>query len=187
MTMSVSDKHGFSLIEIVVAMAIIAIGGTVSVTWFVRAQKDARLNAVAANVMGRILEARTEALTGQFFSIGFPQPVVAPGEFQGWAAQPKVRSAGFRVTSVNTFEVFVDSDTQAGGEEVIHATNFLTQSESNRVRFTSDTVGRAIRFQRDGRAVGDQEFSLIEESINRGREITVTTVGQVRIEPIIIE
>ena len=87
MTMSASNKYGFSLIEIVVAMAIIAIVGTVSITWFVRAQKDARLNAVAASVMGRILEARTEALTGRLIQTGNTQPVGTPGDFQGWAAQ----------------------------------------------------------------------------------------------------
>ena len=182
-----SMSRGFSLMEIMVVLAIVAILGTVSVMWFVRAQKDARLNAVAASVMGRILEARTEALTGRVIANGAGAPAGAPGEFQGWAAQPMVRSAGFRVTSATTFEVFVDQDTQPGGEEVIHETDFMAQSDSNRISFAPNTVGRSIRFQRDGRARGDQEFQLIENSTQRGRQITVTGVGQVRIEPLIVQ
>ena len=89
------------------------------------------------------------------------------------------------MTSASTLEVFVDGDTQPGGEEVIHITDFNAQSDSNRVSFSLNTIGRTIRFQRDGRAVGDQEFQLMEDSIQRGREITVTTVGQVRIEPLV--
>ena len=101
-----SMSRGFSLMEIMVVLAIVAILGTVSVMWFVRAQKDARLNAVAASVMGRILEARTEALTGRVIANGTSAPAGTPGEFQGWAAQPMVRSAG-RLAADTAFMSFV--------------------------------------------------------------------------------
>ena len=118
-----SKTRGFSLIEVVVAMAITAILGTCVYHVVCPCPKRGAIKRGRFSVMGRILEARTEALTGRLITTGNALPVGTPGDFQGWAAQPKVRSAGFRVTSASTFEVFVDGDTQPGGEEVIHVTD----------------------------------------------------------------
>ena len=175
--------RGFSLIEIVVALGLIFVMGGFSVSWFVKMQKKSRLNAVASDVLGKIMTARTEALTGRLIGDTTLVPPSGPGEFTGWAAQEKSSSAGFRIMTATEFEVFIDDDNVAGGEQVIGQTDLEQDQSNNRIGFDSDSVGRTIRFDRNGTAQTTETFTLIDPDLNQAREISVSKVGQVRIIP----
>jgi len=110
-------------------------------------------------------------------------PPSMPGEFSGWAAQEKSSSAGFRVMTVTEFEVFIDNDNVAGGEQVIGQTDLDAQYNNNQVGFEATSVGRVIRFGKDGTALTTETFMLLDPALKQAREITVSKVGQVRIVP----
>jgi hypothetical protein len=132
-------------------------------------------------VLEKILEARTEAVSGRL--IGAPPVGAVAGEFSGWAAQANAASAGFRVNSVTAFDIFIDEDNVAGGEQSIRSTDFAVQDFGTEVVFDTSSVGRIIRFRKDGTALNTETFTLQDVDLGMARDISVTKVGQVRIVP----
>jgi len=130
--------------------------------------------------MGKVHQARNEALTGRILNNGSGAPTSA-GDFDGWAAADKSKSAGLRITGASTYEFFVDADKIAGGEEVVAVVDLVAQHTDNQITF-GGPVGQEIRFQNDGSAVNSQSIMVQDTDLGEAREITITKVGQVRIE-----
>src|SRR5687767_4068824 len=99
-------QRGFTLIEIMTALGIVALIGAVSVPLVSRLQRSQRFRSTAREMASELMRAKNLAGSGKRDTVT-------------WVATDRTVQAGLRVQSTNTYSVFVDRDTINDGDELM--------------------------------------------------------------------
>src|SRR5688572_28921997 len=98
------SERGFTLVEIIVAVAIVAILVAIAIPLFRSSRRKTDLQDVAPRLVGHLGQARGLAATGLTHST--------------WGPNQRTECAGLRIISASQYAVFIDADLLANGNEV---------------------------------------------------------------------
>lgn len=180
--------RGFTLLELVIVIAIIAIVASVAIPYFSKMERRNRVGNYTRRLVGHLRQARAEASTGKC--------TVDPGSAP-CPTNSQVRSAGIRFKKntdpdlCDAYEIFVDVDGVTNGNEVTVLDVDLLAQPGTQVRFGATVEdGGEIRFASNGVAEGDLDADgspeqievLVQDAgIHSVYRITVTGVGLVSV------
>lgn len=178
-------RRGFTLIEVVIVMAIIGIVAALGIPSMLRARRKAQLDNRVREFVAAIALAQSEAVAGRQLT-GIVGGVTGP-----------VRQAGIRFANETSYVVFVDNDADPTAFETIRSVNFqgggsgvlTTNDQGFDVTIESATVGGAtqappggieFRFGRDATIVGSNNVQVVldDDELQRRAVIDVTLAGQ---------
>ena len=160
------SRRGFSLLELAVVIALIAVFSMMAVPLFSRVERRSRLRSTARAFMADLAKTRSTAA-----SAGFPTQT-------GWSANERVTNTGLVVASSTSYRVFIDRDAVTDGDEITLGTVRLPDG----VIFTAPSSGHEIRFRRNGTALGATEIVLYDQRVDATRTVVLSGVGLARLE-----
>ena len=170
-----SRRAGFTLVEMVMVVVIIAVLAALTVPAMTRATENQKLYSAARALLGDLVSARQLAATGKKDTDPAPP---------NWGQTEVTASAGI-VIQANGYQVFIDRNMQIDGDEIIQRVVTYTGGDSNIV-ITSPAPGTVIRFRRNGTLEGsppaDQTIIMRDTDSNRSEQLTVFYGGSVRID-----
>ena len=157
-------RRGFTLLEIVVVLALVGLMGAIAIPWFARSARQSRLSSLARELAAQVQVARSEATSRRQISAG-PPPVV-------------VRFAGIRIDSATRYTVFADADADpANGEIDVDIVDWLARAPNTHARIVQPAPGSRIRFRQDGTTTA--VIVLIDDvGLGQRREVRINGVGQ---------
>ncbi|MEQ9501330.1 MAG: type II secretion system protein [Deltaproteobacteria bacterium] len=159
-------KRGFTMLEVMVVIGIVAIGAAIAMATFQRSTAKADMRSAANAMVGDFRRARSMAKTG----------TTPPGAF---AAGQRTVQAGIRIVSATSYSVFVDNDNVSNGSEVaVEVVDMLTKYGAG-FSITAPAVGTEIRFRRNGTLDQPNNINIVMTDTHGGgqRTITVTYGG----------
>ena len=160
-------RRGFTLLEMVTVIAIVAVALGVAVPSVARMQARRALRSTAQDLMGRVEQARSLARSRR---TGYP----------GWPEDMVVKESGLRFVGGRKVEVYVDGDKQNDGahEVVVSAAWFQP-----RIALASPVT--QLRFRRNGTLTTTEDLDFVLRDRPTEQEITVSVAygGQSRLEP----
>lgn len=162
--MKKQSQKGFTLIELSIVTAMIALVGMMSIPLFSRLQRTQQFRDSARSVGSALLVAKSMASTGKRQS--------------GWAANDRVTNAGVQVLSTTSYVVFVDRDSVRDGDEIVMKTVILPRGFT----IVSPVAGQEIRYRANGTVPVPQNILIRDTERNRTRTIVVAGGGAVRID-----
>lgn len=162
-------KRGFTLLEMIVVVSLIALMAAIAIPWFGRLQRENRLSNLTREMLVQVRRARAEASSGRVLDPG--PPIV------------RTRASGVRIVSETQYELFVDPDNVAanGNEVTIDTIDFLANTPNTQVRITSPAADTTIRFRNDGTAIGAQDIVLGDSDVGTTRTIRVNGIGHAKL------
>lgn len=165
-------SRGFSLLEIMIVVVILAIGAGLAAYAFYGGAKKQDVRAASREVVGALREVRQLAMSGE----------VMPGLACG-TPNCVPRTTGIRFLSRTSFEVFGDIDPAPGGELVVRTFDLASRGADNQVRFTTPPDGAEIRFTRQGVLAGPSAtVTLIDATSGESHAILVTAAGSITLD-----
>jgi prepilin-type N-terminal cleavage/methylation domain-containing protein len=192
-------KHrtrGFTLLEIIIVVAIVALIGMVTIPLVSRAKQKAELNNSARKVLGDLRQARVLGASGRpidpnasgggggggggMRSMSSSSPGSGSGSGGTFFAggETRIRYGGFRIASTTSYVVFGDTDASAGDELDIAVVDFTAKNPSSPIRIVSPPVGTEIRFQSNGtRYSGPTEIVLEDAQSGLRRTVVISPSG----------
>jgi prepilin-type N-terminal cleavage/methylation domain-containing protein len=162
--MKKSSRKGFTMIEMVVATALIGVVSAMAVPLFGRLQRTQQFRDTTRHLSSALLSAKSLAATGR--------------RQAGWAGTDRVTTAGVHVLSANSYVVFIDRDGVRDGDEIIVKTVILP----NAMSIVSPAAGQEIRYRGNGTVANPLNVTLLDTERNRRRTIVISGGGAVRID-----
>lgn len=161
------SKRGFTLIEIVVVVAIVAIGAAIAIASMMRSQNKSDLRSAASDMVSMVKRARSLARSGSV-------PVTT------WPANARTRNAGIRVISPTRYVVFADNDDQSNGaasEAVVEMIDLPSKYGGS--MSIQEAPGFEVRFRANGTlsVPNDQTLTFLDPSGGGQRTVTITFGG----------
>lgn len=157
-------RRGFTLIEVMVVVAVVSIVGSLAVMGFVRWQRHGAVREAGVAMVGDLRELRALAQSGRT-------------DFAGFGPGVRVEQAGLRRVGASTYEVFVDRDELSDGNELTLRTIELPVHG-----FPIEVVWPVpeLRFDRSGLlATGtEQRFTVRDTQANRSVTVLVSLGGK---------
>lgn len=159
-------RLGFTIIEVLVVVAILAIGAAIALTTLNRGTSKADMHAAANAMVGHFRRAQSMAKTGTT-----PQGAFAPGQ--------RTVQAGIRIVSPTNYTLFIDNDNVSNGGEVAVEVVDLVQSWGTGFSITAPAAPTEIRFRRNGTLDQPSNVNVVMRDAhgNTQRTITVTYGG----------
>lgn len=177
---------GFTLIELVLVLAIIGIAAAIGIPSFLRARREAQLDNRTRELISMIARAQSEAITGREL-IGASPGVV------GEAMQ-----AGVRFIDADTYVVFVDNDGDPANVEIVARVELeggggggIASSDAAGTEVELETVtvggtteappaGLEFRFRNDATVVNSQNVvvQLVDREMRKRSVVQVSVAGQ---------
>lgn len=157
-------KRGFSLLEIVVVIAIVSLLAGIAIPAFSRAKMKAQLRSTANRMVGDFKQARTLAASGK-------------AGLAAWAADQRTQMAGIRFISATQYAIFIDNDNAANGSEVdIEVVDIAANNEP----FVFVGAPAEVRFKRTGTLVAPPDVDIIvqDTTTNEQRTVRITYGGK---------
>lgn len=161
-------SRGFSVIELLVVVSIVAIGTALAAPHFATSMRDKKLSAASRALISDIKRTRAVAVSARALSNG-----------------QRAQAAGLRFDTSTRYAVFIDPDDNAQNmnEIDLETVDLLDIASDGAVRIISPGPGTQLRFRRDGSTT--TSYLLIGDPERRKRwQIEVTAAGQVRLEPV---
>jgi len=191
-TMASSRRAGFTLLELMVVVAIIAIAAGLGIPSFLSARREKQLDNRTRELKAMIARAQSEAATGRELT----------GAVAGVTG--RVRMAGIRFVDRFNYFVFVDNDDDPVAVEVVARVD-LEGEESGGGLSGADSGGTGVRFQTvtangltqfppsgiefrflsDGTIAGSGNVSMVlgDTELRRRNTIDLSVAGQVSVTP----
>lgn len=159
-------RGGFSLIEIVVVIAIVGLLVGVAVPLFSRSKQKAELRATANRLAGDFKTARVLAASGK-------------ADVPAWGAGVRAQMAGIRFISATQYAIFVDQDSQSNGggtEADVEIVDIAANNEP--FQFVAPPV--QVRFKKSGTLVAPPDIDIFIRDTTTGdqRVVRVTYGGK---------
>ncbi|MCK6548985.1 GspH/FimT family protein [Myxococcota bacterium] len=158
------SRRGFSVVELVVAVALIAILAAMSTPMLVHATRKGQLRTEAQALVTDVGLARSVAVAGA--ERGAP-----------WDVGDRTRSAGLMIVDARSWLVFADRDTTDDGDEVVLRTVVLPLG----LRIVSPTAGSTMRFRPNGTISGPFDVVVEDEESHTQRRVVVASGGYARV------
>jgi len=158
-------RRGFSLLEIVVVVAIVALLLAVAIPSFTRSRQNANIESEISALSGRLTRSRVLATRGEVIDTAVP-PTAS-------------RSAGLRIAANNAYVLYVSTaaDGVGGTERVVEASQFPPESD---LTIIEPAVGAAVRFRHNGTLVtGGPTRVVLRDGAGRQHVLNLTLTGQV--------
>ena len=157
-------RRGFSLVELMVTMAILATIVAVAVPLFTRTKRKNELRYTAQRLSAHFAKARSLATSGK-------------RDVPTWPAGTRARSAGIRFISATQYAIFVDQDGLDNGAGTEADVEVVDVTEGG-VPFQFVTPPVSVRFRRNGTltAAGDVDLTL-EDTVTTERRVVRVTFG----------
>lgn len=162
-----ATRRGFSILELVTVMAIVAVTIALSMPLFARTQRRDDLRRAARSLIGDLNRARSLAASGYRTNVSPP-----------WAPTDRSVNAGVTIVSPNTYALFIDRDGTTDGDEITVA----VMSLPNFMTITSPLPGQEIRFRPNGTVVAPANFVIADAEQGMSRTIIVSGGGAARIQ-----
>lgn len=158
-------RRGFTLIELMVVVAVIAVGAAIATPYFWGVVKRQRLSSATRFTVSELRRARSMA--------------IARARFPLRGTAERAESAGLRVASPTVLVLFADADTTTGNSNESDLSRFdLRNVEADgTIELVTPAAGEIIRFGRDGSTRGT-EIVLRDTMTGQERAIEITAGGQ---------
>ncbi len=170
-------RRGFTLLEMMIVAAIVAIGGALAVAYFDRTSTRTELRGLTRVLLANLRSARGLASTGSLVP-GLP----GGGSAFGFGAGGPARYSGIEFVGPTQYRVFADDDNVAGGEVYLRTVEFTQDHPSNRAQITAPAAGTQLRFNRQGVLLsGAAIVTMRDTSTGEEIDISLTGVGLPRI------
>lgn len=160
--------RGFSLMEIMVVVSIVALLAGIAVPAFTTLREKAQLRSTANRLVGDFKEARVLAGSGR-------------QNMPTWLPTDRVEMAGIRfLPGATQYAIFADTDATLNGNEVdIRVVDITTDATT----FQFVLPPLEVRFRRVGTLVAPPDMNIVLQNTNTGeqRTVRVTYGGKVSI------
>jgi len=168
-------KKGFSLIEIIVSVAIIGILSVIGVQVFMSSIRRARFESDVAQVLQALRQSQNDALAPPISEIGISQ-------------LDKLCSVGVRITqniTIKTIQfIYTDtpSSTPCGGGEIQYYNSSITLSHVNIGPDININVDTIFEFEPPFAGSAQKDIVLTSLDGNISKTITVMSTGLIKVE-----
>lgn len=170
-----SRRRGFSLIEIVMVLAVTSTLVALVLPWARRNLATAELTSATRVMMAHIAKARSLAAAGTLPDFQGSLP-------SGWTTTDRIVSAGIQILSPSQYVVFVDKDYDDTQVVAVQVVDLAVDHPGSNLQITS---GSTVRFKRNGTlhqvAAEDLNFVLRDVETGRERMMQVSWAGRARI------
>ena len=159
-------QRGFSLLELMVTVAILALIIAVAIPMFGRTKEKNELRYTATRLVGDCSKARALAGSGK-------------ADVQAWGQGVRAQMAGIRFINTTQYAIFVDRDTRANGAAT-EADIEVVDIASNNEPFEFVNPPAAVRFRKNGTLVAPPDIDIIlrNRNTNERRTVRVTFGGR---------
>ncbi len=173
-----APRRGFTITELIAALAIAAVLGTVAVA-AVRSLTDTRkLERGASNVMAAIRRARALGVTGraQLVTVAPPPPTSGPI----LPTPPTVNldpivNSGIDIPDATQLQVYSEDST--GTRQVVQVVSLTQMFPESELRITFPTTPAQIVFRRDGTRDLATPDRIVIEDLRANRSLTIRVNG----------
>lgn len=153
------------MVEIAIAVALVAGLATMSVPLFSRMQRAQQFRGLARNVSEDLLNARGIAASGKRVTT--------------WTGpNNRIAQAGLYVSSSTAYSIFIDRNAARDGDEITSRTFALPPG----MEITSPLPGTELRFRHNGTVVAPVNIVLNDRLRGKSRTLVITGGGAVRID-----
>lgn len=195
--MSIARRRGFTLLEMVIAVALVALMSAISISVLSRARREQHLRGVARSLVGALNDARAMSAGGKVVRTGHDGGDCAVGcsgvsnsagespnqPGRSVSEMKRVSRSGIIVSSTR-FSVFADDDRDPANGELILSAYSLERELGPGFEIVEPAAETRIVFQANGvREAGSPARIRVRDTIGGGEyAIAVGIAGLARIE-----
>lgn len=163
------SRRGFSLVELAVVIAIIAVILGIAIPMFSRSKSTSELRSVANQLVGDFRRAQALARAGK-------------ADVAVWGNGVRTQAAGIRFISATQYAIFVDRDAQNNGAAT-EADMEVVDIAANGEPLTFVSPPAQIRFRKNGTLPSppDLQVTIRNTDTNQNKVVEVTFGGRARI------
>lgn len=156
-----SKTRGFTLLEVMVVVAIVAIMGTIGIVSFTRMRQKGDMRDASSAILNDLRRARSIAKSG-----AIPPGSLPPGQ--------RTMQAGIRIQNPTTYTIFVDNDGLANGTEADLEVVNIQQAYGPNFQIVQPAAPAEIRFRRNGTLNLPANVDVVLQDNYDGSQRTIT-------------
>jgi prepilin-type N-terminal cleavage/methylation domain-containing protein len=153
-------RRAFSLVELMVTIAIVALVVAVAVPMFSRSRRHAEIKNAARLFIAHLTKARSLAAAG--------------GRSPDWGAKERTVSAGIQIVSDSRYIIFFDKNERADGDEVLaQVIDYAVANPGLSLKITSPVAPAEVRFRSNGTLATGSVTSIVLADGDTGQQRTI--------------
>lgn len=140
-------KRGFSLLEVVIVLAIVGALIAIAIPAMMRSRRKAALRECARDLIGNLDRARAAATKGETNS--------------NWNAADRTVSAGIQILSATRYQLFIDRNmTTTGDEQIVSIVDLGIEYPNAELSITAPASPAEIRYRSNGILNGSAQIDV---------------------------